>query len=65
MCKVLNITRQNYYKYRKTVDKDYNDYLIIKSIFEEGKELYWARRLKKAVLKRLEPSLTKYSWFLI
>ena len=51
MCKVLNITRQNYYKYRKTVDKDYNDYLIIKSIFEEGKELYGARRLKKAVLK--------------
>ena len=51
MCKVLNITRQNYYKYRKTVDKDYNDYLIIKSIFEEGKELYGARRIKKALLE--------------
>ena len=50
MCRVLSITRQNYYKYRNTVDKDYNDYLIIKDIFEEGKELYGARRLKKAIL---------------
>ena len=50
MCRVLNITRQNYYKYRNTVDRDYNDYLIIKNIFEEGKELYGARRLKKAIL---------------
>ena len=50
MCRVLNITRQNYYKYRNTVDKDYNDYLIIKDIFEGGKELYGARRLKKAIL---------------
>lgn len=51
MCRVLNITRQNYYKYKNTVDKDYDDYLIIKSIFEEGKELYGARRLKKSILK--------------
>lgn len=50
MCRVLSITRQHYYKYRNTVDKDYNDYLIIKDIFEEGKELYGARRLKKAIL---------------
>ena len=50
MCRVLNITRQNYYKYKNTVDKDYDDYLVIKSIFEEGKELYGARRLKKSIL---------------
>lgn len=50
MCRVLNMTRQNYYKYRNKVDKDYNDYLEIKRVFEEGKQLYGARRLKKAIL---------------
>lgn len=45
------MTRQNYYKYRNTVDKDYYDYLEIKRVFEEGKELYGARRIKKALLK--------------
>jgi transposase InsO family protein len=50
MCRILNITRQNYYKYRNTIDKDYNDYLEIKRVFEEGKELYGARRIKKALL---------------
>lgn len=50
MCSVLNIMRQNYYKYKNTVDKDYDDYLVIKSILEEGKELYVTRRLKKSIL---------------
>ena len=49
MCSVLNITRQNYYKYRNSVDKDYYDYLEIKRVFEEGKELYGARRIKKSL----------------
>lgn len=51
MCSVLNITRQNYYKYRNTIDKDYYDYLEIKRVFEEGKELYGAIRIKKALLR--------------
>ncbi len=51
MCNVLNITRQNYYKYRNSIDKDYQDYLEIKRVFEEGKELYGARRIKKAILQ--------------
>ena len=51
MCKVLNITRQNYYKYRNVKDKDYFDYLEIKRVFEEGKELYGARRIRKAIIK--------------
>ena len=51
MCKILLITRQNYYKYRNTTDKDYYDYLEIKRVFEEGKELYGARRIKKALLE--------------
>lgn len=50
MCKVLNVTRQNYYKYRNTTDKDYHDYLEIKRVFEEGKELYGAKGIKKALL---------------
>lgn len=50
MCKVLGISRQSYYKYRNTVDKDYYDYIEIKRVFEEGKELYGARRIKKALL---------------
>ena len=50
MCKILNITRQNYYKYRNSTDKDYYDYLEIKRVFEEGKELYGARRIRKALL---------------
>ena len=41
------MTRQNYYKYRNTIDKDYYDYLEIKRAFEEGKELYGAIRIKK------------------
>lgn len=51
MCSVLNITRQNYYKYRNTVDKDYYDYLEIRRVFEEGEELYGAVRIKKALLR--------------
>ena len=50
MCKVLNITRQTYYKYRNTIDRDYYDYLEIKRVFEEGKELYGSRRIKKGFL---------------
>lgn len=50
MCKILNITRQNYYKYKNTIDKDYYDYLEIKRVFEEGKELYGSRRIKKGLL---------------
>lgn len=51
MCYVLGITRQNYYKYRNTIDKDYYDYLEIKRVFEEGNELYGARRIKKALIR--------------
>ena len=51
MCKILGMTRQNYYKYRNTTDKDYYDYLEIKRVFEEGKELYGAIRMKKALVE--------------
>lgn len=50
MCEILGISRQTYYKYRKTIDKDYYDYLEIKEVFEEGREMYGYRRIKKALL---------------
>ena len=31
-------------------DKDYYDYLEIKKVFEEGREMYGYRRIKKALL---------------
>jgi putative transposase len=52
---VLNISRKTYYKYRNTTDKDYYDYLEIKKVFEEGREMYGYRRLKEALL-------LKYGW---
>lgn len=55
MCKILGISRKTYYKYRNTTDKDYYSYLDIKEVFEEGKEMYGYRRIKKALL-------FKYGW---
>ena len=52
LCEVLDISRSNYYKYRNHKGNDYNDYLIIKEIFEETKSLYGYRRLKKAILQK-------------
>jgi transposase InsO family protein len=50
ICSVLNISRQTYYKYKNTVDKDYFDYLEIKEVFVEGLQMYGYRRIKKALL---------------
>lgn len=52
MCEVLNISTKTYYKYRNKIDKDYNDYLVIKKIFEEGREMYGYRRIKKSMLEQ-------------
>ncbi len=49
---MLAISRKTYYKYRYTKDRDYYDYLEIRRIFEEGREMYGYRRIKKAILKR-------------
>ncbi len=45
MCEVLEISYSNYYKYRNTVDPDYEDYLIIKKVFKESKKTYGYRRI--------------------
>lgn len=45
MCEVLELSTSNYYKYRDTVDPDYEDYLIIKKVFDENKKTYGYRRI--------------------
>lgn len=45
MCEVLEIHASTYYKYRKSQDPDYQDYLIIKKVFEENKKTYGYRRI--------------------
>ncbi|AIO18156.1 Integrase core domain protein [Candidatus Izimaplasma bacterium HR1] len=45
MCEVLEISTSTYYKYRKTKDPDYDDYIMIKEIFDENKKTYGYRRI--------------------
>ena len=45
MCEVLEISTSTYYKYRHTEDPDYQDYLIIKKIFNQHKKTYGYRRI--------------------
>jgi len=45
MCEVLEISVSNYYKYRSTVDPDYEDYLLIKKVFNDSKKTYGYRRI--------------------
>ena len=45
MCEVLEISTSTYYKYRNTKDKDYDDYVLYKQIFEESKRTYGYRRI--------------------
>jgi len=37
---VLDISKSNYFKYYKQVDRDYEEYLLIKEIFDESKGTY-------------------------
>jgi transposase InsO family protein len=45
MCEVLEISTSTYYKYRNTIDRDYEDYLVIKKAFEDNKRVYGYRRI--------------------
>ncbi len=45
MCAVLEISTSTYYKYRGTKDRDYQDYLLIKKVFNENKKTYGYRRI--------------------
>ena len=45
MCEVLEISTSTYYKYRNIQDPDYQDYLIIKKVFDQHKKTYGYRRI--------------------
>lgn len=49
---MLDISKSNYYKYYKLSDKDYEEYLLIKEIFDESKGTYGYRRIEKGLLKK-------------
>jgi len=52
LLEVLEISSSSYYKYRNTIDRDYNDYILIKEVFEENKKVYGYRRISDALLEQ-------------
>ena len=52
MCAVLNISPKTYYKYRKSEDSDYYDYLVIKEIFDDSKGTYGYRRIVDGLIQK-------------
>lgn len=46
----MSISKSNYYKYRNTIDKDYEDYLLIKEIFDKSKGTYGYRRIEEGLM---------------
>jgi len=64
---LANVSRSGYYKWLKTVDlpdKDYEDYLKIKEIFDKGKEKYGWRSIKMRLPymnhKKIQRIMRKY-----
>lgn len=54
MCSIAKVSRSGYYLWLKQadeIDKDYNDYLLVKEIFDKGKAKYGWRQVKMG-LKR-------------
>jgi len=48
MCEIAQVSRSGYYKWLKTADnqpKDYDDYLLIKEVFDKGKSKYGWRTI--------------------
>lgn len=67
MCKLSNTSRSGYYKWLKTSDepdKDYNDYLKIKEVFDKGKSKYGWRSIKMRLPemnhKKIQRIMRKY-----
>lgn len=49
LCKIAKVSRSGYYRWllqQSRVDKDYPDFLIIKEIFDKGKQKYGWRQVK-------------------
>lgn len=45
MCEVLEISPKTYYKYRNIPDKDYDDYKLIRKVFNQSMRTYGYRRI--------------------
>lgn len=54
MCEVLEISPKTYYKYRNIQDKDFNDYKLIRKIFNESMKTYGYRRMTDELRERYE-----------
>jgi len=73
LCSIAKVSRSGYYQWLKSTDetdKDYNDYLLIKAIFDKGKAKYGWRtvkmgleREKKVIMnhKKISRIMKKYS----
>lgn len=67
LCELSNVSRGGYYKwlrYADQQDKDYDDYLLIKDIFEREKRKYGWRRIKMELKtmnhKKIQRIMRKY-----
>jgi transposase InsO family protein len=45
MCEVLEISPKTYYKYRNVSDRDYDDYKLIRRVFNQNMKTYGYRRI--------------------
>jgi len=54
LCAIANVSKSGYYRFLKKPDeeKDWNDYLLIKEIFDKGKGRYGWRTIQMRLLDR-------------
>ncbi len=67
LCELARVCRSGYYKWLRTTDlpnKDYPDYLLIKEVFDKGKEKYGWRSIKMRIPdmnhKKIQRIMRKY-----
>lgn len=56
LCNITKVSRSGYYRWLKNSnkqDKDYNDYLLIKDVFKDGKEKYGWRNIQMNLKVRM------------
>ena len=52
MCEVLEISPKTYYKYRNVADKDYEDYKLVRKVFNASMRTYGYRRITDELRER-------------
>lgn len=52
MCEVLEISPKTYYKYKDVTDKDYEDYKLIRKVFNKSMKTYGYRRITEEIKER-------------